>query len=253
MEEPPTDKIHSPTHPRTSRLLGCICLLKEREIIYLMIVHHPSFLLSLASGLLLFTILAESFLPPAGQRRPQRSQKRHDTVLAFSKDDEGPDPLTKASWYAVEAFGKAFGKRKGPDSNVREPGPPTSLPETLRRIQEDNDREYFLSGKVDILIYDEDCVFADPFVSFSGRDRFVDNLANLGSFITAYSAKPLDYKVEGNAVETKFMVKLQLNLPWKPVLAWPWGVRCEINPDTCLVELHKESWDIDAWEVSLDR
>jgi hypothetical protein len=25
------------------------------------------------------------------------------------------------------------------------------------------------------------------------------------------------------------MVKLELNLPWKPVLAWPWGVGYEIS------------------------
>ncbi len=43
-------------------------------------------------------------------------------------------------------------------------------------------------------------------------------------------------------------MKLELNLPWKPVLAWPWGVTYEINPDTCLVTSHIESWDIDAWD-----
>jgi hypothetical protein len=59
---------------------------------------------------------------------------------------------------------------------------PTSLQETLARIQLDNDRSYFLSGKVDTLIYDPDCIFSDPFISFRGRDHFVDHLANLGSF-----------------------------------------------------------------------
>ena len=45
------------------------------------------------------------------------------------------------------------------------------------------------------------------------------------------------------------MVKLELNLPWKPVLAWPWGVSYEIDPETFLVTTHKESWDIEPWEV----
>lgn len=71
-----------------------------------------------------------------------------------------------------------------------------------------------------------------------------------GSFITKYSAKPLSYQeLDDKTVQTKFMVKLQLNLPWKPVLAWPWGVRCEIDPETNLIVLHEESWDIDALEV----
>ena len=172
-------------------------------------------------------------------------------------EEDDVDAVTKASWFAVEAFGKVFGsKGEKQDSSSTSSSaysleePPQSLAETMSRIQEDNAREYFLSGTVDKLIYDENCVFADPFVSFEGRDRFVENLRNLGSFITKYSAKPLDYTVDddGTAVTTKFMVKLELGLPWKPVLAWPWGVRCEIDPNTNLITLHKESWDIDAWE-----
>lgn len=163
------------------------------------------------------------------------------------------NPFTRASWYAVEAFGKTFGKKSnGNDkgTSVDLSKPPQSISETLERIQLDNDRSYFLSGKVDKLIYDEQCVFSDPFVSFKGRDRFVDNLANLGSFITDYSAKLLDYTVDATTVKTRVMVKLELNLPWKPVLAWPWGVTYTIDPDTCLITNHGESWDIEPLEVS---
>jgi len=44
------------------------------------------------------------------------------------------------------------------------------------------------------------------------------------------------------------MVKLELNLPWKPVLAWPWGVRYDVDPETFQVTSHVESWDIEPWE-----
>lgn len=175
---------------------------------------------------------------PAAARR-SKSTNGEDEDLASTSD-----PLTKASWYAVEAFGKIFGSGKLPSSAAAEMTtttdyystavPPASLTETLARLQADNEREYFLSGQVDELLYDPNCIFADPFVEFQGRDRFVENLANLGSFITEYSAKPISYRVYGNVVETKFMVKLRLNLPWQPVLAWPWGVRCEVNEQTNL-------------------
>lgn len=169
-----------------------------------------------------------------------------EASAAAGKKD--PDAVTKASWYAVEAFGKLFGQAKQSKAAPATDQPPSSVQETQQRIQLDNEREYFLSGEIDELIYDEECTFADPFVSFQGRDRFVENLANLGSFITEYSAKPLSYDVgDDNAVTTKFMVKLQLNLPWKPVLAWPWGVRCEIDPETCLITLHGES--VRRWKL----
>lgn len=195
-----------------------------------------------------------------------RSTVSSPLVLLKAKADEDEaqttDPVTKGAWYAVETFGKLFGNKGSASSSKQEeeeegeaPGasysmdnPPQSMQETMERIKADNDREYFLSGTIDKLIYDENCEFADPFVSFKGRDRFIENLENLGSFITEYSAKPLSYTQQENAVETKFMVKLQLNLPWKPVLAWPWGVRCEIDPSTNLILLHKESWDVEAIE-----
>ena len=163
-----------------------------------------------------------------------------------NSDDTVPDAVTKASWYAVEAFGNLFKKSDRNNAAAMVVSidlPPKSIQETQERIRIDNERYYFLSGTIDKLIYSDDCAFADPFVSFKGRDRFVQNLSNLGSFITKYSVKPLEYRIasDENAVITEFMVKLQLNLPWKPVLAWPWGVRCEIDPETNLIVLHEES------------
>jgi hypothetical protein len=170
------------------------------------------------------------------------------------------DRVTKSAWYGVELFGKVFGKasEKGIASSTAPPtivpisteAPPKSLEETIQRIGMDNDRSYFLSGNVDVQIYDKECVFADPFVSFSGRDRFVTNLANLGSFITQYDAKvikysPVIYRDQVPTIETKIMVKLELNLPWRPILAWPWGVTYEIDPQSYLVTQHTESWDIE--------
>ena len=193
------------------------------------------------------------FLNSVHSQRITVRQAGGDLRAKNEETEKEVDALTKASWFAVEAFGKVFGSKSGSNDitagtsyNLDEA--PKTIQETKARLQEDNEREYFLSGKVDKLIYDEKCVFADPFVSFEGRDRFVENLANLGSFITKYSAKPLGYVEDEYMVETKFMVKLELNLPWKPILAWPWGVRCEIEPTTNLIRLHEESWDIEAIE-----
>jgi len=164
------------------------------------------------------------------------------------------NPLTMASWYAVEAFGKIFGSNVSnamilnDETCIDLARAPTSLQETFDRIQRDNDRSYFLSGEIDKLIYDDQCLFSDPFVAFKGRDRFLDNLARLGSFITNYSANMLDYEAGGTTVKTRVMVKLELNLPWKPILAWPWGVTYEIDRETLLVTEHRESWDVEPLE-----
>ena len=143
--------------------------------------------------------------------RPTHAKK---TEQEDEKGDDELNPIVKASWYAVEAFGKIFapkggsmtepsGKDADDDEELDLSKPPSSLQETMDRIQLDNDRSYFLSGEVDKLIYDKDCVFADPFVSFQGRDRFVENLSNLGSFITKYSARMLSCDSTDSTVATK--------------------------------------------------
>jgi len=182
-------------------------------------------------------------------------------------DNEAMNLVTKASWYGVELFGKVFGTKTPNTRSTEVRGtvsydltqPPQSFAETVQRIQDDNAREYFLSGHVDTEIYDVDCIFSDPFVSFAGRDRFVENLQNLGSFITQYSARTIPDKKkttvdddppqsETTTVTTRVMVKLQLKLPWQPILAWPWGVTYTIDPTTYLITDHQESWDIEPWE-----
>lgn len=44
------------------------------------------------------------------------------------------------------------------------------------------------------------------------------------------------------------MVKLELGLPWKPILAWPWGVKYIIDPNSLQIIEHRESWDIEPIE-----
>jgi len=230
------------------------------------VVH---FVLKRAMPLLLLKCLSivhalptsSGFITTTDIARPSLYGCRGQTELAARSgdgqdEDLAEEALKKTAWYATEAFGKVFGRRS--DNNAASTDvPPSSSEETLRRIRSDViDRSYFLSGEVDRLIYSEDCVFADPFVSFSGRDRFIDNLANLGSFITNYDARLISFDtdvVDGDesdplTVSSKIMVKLELNLPWKPVLAWPWGVAYTIDPASYLVTDHIESWDIDAIE-----
>ena len=129
---------------------------------------------------------------------------------------ETMNPLTKVSWYAAEFFGKAVGSAKTSKGTLQNDvdfsslQSPQSLQETLERIQLDNDRSYFLSGQVDTYIYDPNCVFADPFVSFQGRDRFVENLANLGSFITKYNARLLGYEVSQDQTKIQTRVRTMI-------------------------------------------
>mmetsp|Transcript_9268 Transcript_9268/g.13773 ORF Transcript_9268/g.13773 Transcript_9268/m.13773 type:complete len:234 (+) Transcript_9268:116-817(+) len=205
----------------------------------------------LVSTLLLLPI--ESFSPTIFKAATITSHLSAQKVESDEGDKiENENVVAKTSWYAAEVFGKMFGsspsgKGNSVSTSLDITKPPSSISETLQRIKLDNDRFYFLSGEVDALSYDPECYFADPFVGFKGTGRFVENLQNLGSFITKYDVKLLDYEESKNKLEvnTRLMVKLELNLPWKPILAWPWGVKYDIDPDTFLIVSHVESWDIE--------
>ena len=211
------------------------------------------------SQVLLFapTLVAAALLTGGGPRVAQRAA----APLLSEKPPQDVDLPTKAVWFATEAFGKAAALVRPPvDADDGELAPaPATLDEAVERLARDYDgteadpRPYFLTGKMDYNLYSEDCEFADPFVSFEGRRRFRENLENLaGGFIVDSSTRTLDTSLtrgEGGApssYETRLMVKLQLGLPWKPVLAWPWGVEHVIDPSTNRVVRHIEKWDVSA-------
>jgi hypothetical protein len=170
---------------------------------------------------------------------------------ATTRDNDKETPLLKAAWVGTEVIGKVtrFFSGSGLPAQPHE-NPPQSLEELAERLREDYCRDYFVSGLLDRELYAPECEFSDPFSSFTGRDRFYTNLQNLGLFITGAEIKTMSFDVNFSAsppnVQTKQMVKLQLNLPWKPVLAWPWGVRHEISPLSNQIVAHQETWDVSA-------
>lgn len=96
----------------------------------------------------------------------------------------------KAAWYGAEVFGKLFGRAdSGSSAEQAEAStsgrPALSWDELKAGIREDYDNNYFVSGCADMAVYDPQCEFADPFVSFKGVDRFKQNLANFGNLTCA--------------------------------------------------------------------
>lgn len=49
---------------------------------------------------------------------------------------------------------------------------PLERADAVARLRTDFDRFYFVTGQMDLDLYEEDCTFADPFVAFKGRERF---------------------------------------------------------------------------------
>ena len=185
---------------------------------------------------------------------PKTTHALRSARRAGPTDDE-PSLGVKGAWFAAELFGKAAALTKGaPAAPLSTARPPRSVDEACERLAADYegaDGPYFLTGVMDAACYDDDCEFADPFVSFKGRARFEENLANLGGgFISDASIRTLGTERTASSYTTKLMVKLRLALPWQPVLAWPWGVEhvLDVRDGEVVVVRHLESWDVSAAE-----
>ena len=68
----------------------------------------------------------------------------------------------------------------------------------LRRDFVEN--EYLWSGRITPELYDEDCVFTDPTLTFSGLSTFEANLANLDPYIERF-VPPAGRAVELDSLE----------------------------------------------------
>lgn len=77
--------------------------------------------------------------------------------------------------YGSELFGNLLGMGKSKEAPpAGDTDDPTPLPrqDAIARLKTDFDRFYFVTGQMDLDLYEEDCTFADPFVAFKGRERF---------------------------------------------------------------------------------
>jgi hypothetical protein len=62
-------------------------------------------------------------------------------------------------------------------------GAAPSIAQVLDSIRADYAEDYFISGKGAMVNYDPQCLYADPFVSFKGTERFKKNVSNLGAMM----------------------------------------------------------------------
>lgn len=100
----------------------------------------------------------------------------------------------KAAWVGAEIFGDLMGKGKQQQQQEAGDSPSASstavaaaatttapgvmsVDQILDSIRADYQEDYFISGKGDMAAYDPQCLFADPFVSFRGVERFKKNVS----------------------------------------------------------------------------
>ncbi|KAG1666296.1 hypothetical protein FOA52_004777 [Chlamydomonas sp. UWO 241] len=192
------------------------------------------------------------------------------SVRVFAKEAQkvdGPSPSgqetsagLKAVWYGAEVFGKLVGGKSAAAAPAAPAGAKMTREEIMASLRDDYSTNYFVSGKGDMVAYDEECVFSDPFVAFPGVARFKQNVGNLGGMMrdvkltsttgrTRAGVHRMDGRLPQGAVVTKWRFSCVLDLPWRPLLAAAGSTTHVIDADAGRVVKHIEAWDVDPKRV----
>ncbi len=178
-----------------------------------------------------------------------------------TSDLAGPDLGLglKAAWYAAEAAGNAVGAAKAatgketaaaatPASSTS----PLAWADAVDAIRADYEQVYFVSGRGDLAAYAPDCYFADPFAGFTGTDRFVRNVSNLGSTLSDVKLSLTSFEADEAArtVRTAWKFSGVVNaLPWRPRLAAAGSTTHTVDQDSGRVVRHIEAWSSSPGQV----
>jgi len=198
--------------------------------------------------------------PSSSSSSRRRRRRGIDVVVRAANGDAetttSSNPALKAAWLASEQFGKAIGGKN--EKNTGDVGEAlesqgektmTTREEIIESLRGDYESNYFIGGQSEMCAYSSECVFADPFVSFTGLDRFKQNVGNLGTSLKDVECKVLrmvDRGEDGVTFYWKFSAVVDA-LPWRPKLAAS-GNTTHVLEGNKVVK-HIEAWDVDPWVV----
>lgn len=198
------------------------------------------------------------------QAQQQRAQTSFWITIKMTSNDKnasnGPTAATKAIFGITEVFGRLT-SASPPSTDPSMSAEPTSdiphsFDEISQRILEEYQKIFWATGNMDVSLWSEQCLFADPFNSFGGpgsRDRFKANADNLGKFVINPTMKitSFDSDAQSKVVKVGWTYRSKLALPWKPILAAA-GETIHVIEQTSnglQIVKYQEQWKSKPWDV----
>lgn len=123
--------------------------------------------------------------------------------------------------------------------------------DVMDALMVDYDQAYFLTGNVTSSLYAEDCYFADPTISFTGRDTYERNLKLLVPFLEEQSLSLFSLVKEpgeDRSIRAVWQLRTHLKLPWRPFICVDGSTVYDLDEQLRIVR-HVESWRISVFEA----
>ena len=177
-----------------------------------------------------------------------------DDESTYQETSSSTKGLVSGLTGVVNSVFAAFGGNA--DEAVRPPKEGVVTPaELLEGVRADyEERMYLWTGDIDPNLYDEDCTFTDPTLSFEGLATFQKNLAALQPVLSTLVKRPLVelYSCEmdqaGCEVKAAWRMKGDLALPWRPQIDLRGSTRFTYDPAKAggRITRYTESWELEA-------
>jgi len=141
---------------------------------------------------------------------------------------------------------------------ARQRAPPLSPAALVAGLRTDFSRQYLFTGLIDPDLYDDECVFTDPTLSFTGLATFERNLASLRPVLdailgeTAVDLYALDAPEGAGHVVASWRMSGGVRLPWRPRIELRGRTRYTYDPARKgRIVRYDEYWESSAAEQLL--
>ncbi|CAN7003043.1 unnamed protein product [Brassica rapa subsp. trilocularis] len=126
------------------------------------------------------------------------------------------------------------------------------IDDVMEVLRSDYGNAYFVTGIFTTEIYSDDCIFADPTISFQGTELYERNLRLLVPFLedASIELQNMDKSElsQGNYIRATWKLRTYLKLPWRPLISIDGSTVYELDRDFKIVR-HVESWSVSAVEA----
>ena len=207
-------------------------------------------------------VLTAALSPPtarlACQQRARPVQLCDDSYESYEATPSPVKKLVSGLTAIVNSFGSA-GAAEAARAERTAYASAVSPSELLEGVRADyEERMYLWTGDIDPNIYDADCTFTDPTLSFSGLDQFQRNIENLQPILQRLVKDPVvelytcDLDESERVVSATWRMKGDIALPWRPRIDLNGRTRFVYEPDAPAmgrITEYIETWEIEAGDA----
>lgn len=86
----------------------------------------------------------------------------------------------------------------------------------IRSLVDDLERNYFTGGDAEMAVFDEKCIFEDPYGSFDGVESYKDNARKVGALMKGVQVEVVEWREAERTVTAVWQLSCVLDGPLNP-------------------------------------